>query len=73
MCKAEYAKRKAEDNGDINEISKAQDNIIKLLKLLKLDDFKETSVDPREKFIDRLIWAIENEEPSEEEDRKKKK
>lgn len=73
LCKAEYAKRKAEDNGDINEISKAQDNIIKLLKLLKLDDFKETSVDPREKFIDRLIWAIENEEPSEEEDRKKYK
>lgn len=68
LCKAEYAKRKAEENGDMNEISKAQDNIIKLLKLLKLDDFKEVSVDPREKFIDRLIWTIENEEPAEEED-----
>ena len=71
LCKAEYAKRKAEENGDVNEISKAQDNIIKLLKLLKLDDFKETSVDPREKFIDRLAWMIENEEPAEEEDKEK--
>lgn len=71
LCKAEYAKRKAEENGDMNEISKAQDNIFKLLKLLKLDDFKETSVDPREKFIDRLAWMIENEEPAEEEDREK--
>lgn len=71
LCKAEYAKRKAEENGDVNEISKAQDNIIKLLKLLKLDDFKETSIDPREKFIDRLAWMIENEEPAEEEDKEK--
>lgn len=71
LCKAEYAKRKAEENGDVNEISRAQDNIIKLLKLLKLDDFKETTIDPREKFIDRLVWMIENEEPAEEEDKEK--
>lgn len=71
LCKAEYAKRKAEENGDVNEISKAQDNIIKLLKLLKLDNFQETAIDPREKFIDRLAWMIENEEPAEEEDREK--
>lgn len=71
LCKAEYAKRKAEENGDVNEISKAQDNIIKLLKLLKLDNFQETAVDPREKFIDRLVWMIENEEPAEEEDKEK--
>lgn len=71
LCKAEYAKRKAEENGDVNEISKAQDNIIKLLKLLKLDNFQETSVDPREKFIDRIAWMIENEEPAEEEDKEK--
>lgn len=73
LCKAEYAKRKAEENGDMNEISKAQDNIIKLLKLLKLDNFKESNIDPREKFIDRIAWMIENEEPAEEEDKKKYK
>ena len=71
LCKAEYSKRKAEENGDVNEISKAQDNIIKLLKLLKLDNFKETNIDPREKFIDRIAWMIENEEPAEDEDKEK--
>lgn len=73
LCKAEYAKRKAEENGDMNEISKAQDNIIKLLKLLKLDNFQENNLDPREKFIDRIAWMIENEEPAEEEDKEKYK
>lgn len=71
LCVAELAKRKAQERGDIGEISKAQDNVAKQLKLLKLDDFKQESTDEREKFIDRLCWMIEETEPAEEEDRKK--
>lgn len=71
LCVAEYAKRKAQESGDIQEISKAQDNLTKQLKLLKLDDFKPESVDEREKFIDRLAWMIEETEPAEEEDLEK--
>ena len=71
LCVAELAKRKAQERGDIGEISKAQDNVAKQLKLLKIDDFKQESTDEREKFIDRLCWMIEETEPAEEEDRKK--
>lgn len=71
LCKAEYQKRKADESGDVQEIAKAQSNLNGLLKLLKLDDFKANNVDPREKFIDRLCWMIEETEPAEEEDRKK--
>lgn len=68
LCIAEYAKRKAQEGGDIAEISKAQDNVTKQLKLLKLDDFQPETTDEREKFIDRLAWMIEETEPAEEED-----
>lgn len=71
LCVAELAKRKAQESGDIGDISKAQDNVAKQLKLLKIDDFKQESTDEREKFIDRLCWMIEETEPAEEEDRKK--
>lgn len=71
LCIAEWHKRKADENGDIADIAKAQENVVKILKLLKLDDFQVESKDEREKFIDRLCWMIEETEPSEEEDRDK--
>ena len=71
LCKAEYMKRKAQESGDLADIAKAQSNINGLLKLLKLDDFKPNNIDPREKFIDRMAWMIEETEPAELEDREK--
>lgn len=72
LCKAEYRKRKADESGDVQEIAKAQDNLIKLLNLLKLNDF-HSETDERLKFIDRLAWIIEETEPAEEEDQEKYK
>lgn len=71
LCRAEYALRKAVESGDIQEIAKAQTYFNSLLKLLKLDNFQTTTNDPREKFIDRVCWMIEETEPAEEEDKKK--
>lgn len=71
LCMAEYSKRKAQESGDIADIAKAQSNLSNILKLLKLDDFKPKNIDPREKFIDRLIFMIEEDEPAELEDREK--
>lgn len=65
LCLAEYSKRKAQEGGDIAEISKAQDNVAKLLKLLKLDDFKENKQSDIEKMIERMAWTIENVRPAE--------
>lgn len=46
----------------------AGDEILKLMKVLKLDQFKENKQSDTEKFIDRWAWRIENEEPAEVED-----
>lgn len=73
LCKAEYIKRKTQESGDLGDIAKAQSNVNNLLKLLKLDEFKPNNIDPREKFIDRMAWMIEETEPSELEDREKYK
>lgn len=72
LCKAEWAKRKAEESGSIAEISKAQDNVMKIVKALKLDEVqKEDERSDTDRFIDRLIWQIEETEPAEDEDEAK--
>ena len=67
LCKAEWQKIKADETGDIGTIDKAQKLVNSLLSNLKLDDFAVEKSDT-EKFIDRLIWRIEETEPAEEED-----
>lgn len=73
LCKAELRKRKADENGDIQEISRAQDNLKKMYELLGLNNFKSQDNDERKQFLDRIIWEIENTEPAEEEDESKYK
>ena len=68
LCKAEYRKRKADENGDVSEIKQAQANLTDLLKLLKLNDFQSTQKSEMEKMIERRIWMIENTRPAECED-----
>lgn len=68
LCKAEYRKRKADENGDIAEIKQAQSNLTDMLKLLKLNDFQSNQKSETEKMIERKIWIIENNKPSECED-----
>ena len=68
LCKAEYRKRKADENGDVGEIKQAQANLTDLLKLLKLNDFQSNQKSDVEKMIERKIWMIENTKPAECED-----
>lgn len=68
LCKAEYRKRKADENGDVGEIKQAQANLTDLLKLLKLNDFQSNQKSEMEKMIERKIWMIENTRPAECED-----
>ena len=71
LCKAEWLKRKADQNGDIAEINKARDNVTAMLKILKLDNFKGNERTDEEKRIEKIIWNIENTEPAECEDLEK--
>lgn len=65
LCKAELRKF----NGDTSK--ETLDEILKLMKLLKIDNFDDVNKSDTDRFIDRLIWKIEETEPSEEEDEKK--
>ena len=69
LCKAEWQKIKADESGDITEIDRAQKLVDRLLSALKLDDFAVEKSDI-DRFIDRLIWRIEETEPAEIEDEK---
>lgn len=67
LCKAELRKFKGDESKEVT------DEILKLMKLLKIDDFKENKQSETEKFIDRWAWRIENTEPAECEDLEKYK
>lgn len=73
LCKAELRKRKADEIGDIADITKAEDSIRKNLALLKLDKFQSGSISDEDKRIERRIWTIENTKPCECEDLEKYK
>lgn len=68
LVKAEFRKRKADENGDMNEIKNAQAVLNNQLTLLKLNNFKDNKQSDTEKFIERMAWNIENTKPSECED-----
>lgn len=73
LAKAELRKRKADESGDMGEITKAQDSLNKQLALLKLNNFKDNKQSDTEKFIERMAWNIENTKPAECEDTQKYK
>lgn len=73
LAKAELRKRQADEAGDIQEIAKAQDNLKKILDMLKLSDFQNSKQTAVEKHIERLAWTIENVKPAECEDLNKYK
>lgn len=73
LCKAELAKRKADEEGDVGAIQKAQKTLVDMLTLLKLNDFQNNKQSDIEKFIERKAWQIENTRPAECEDLNKYK
>ena len=73
LCKAELRKRKADENGDIGEITKAEESLRKNMALLKLDKFQDNKQSEVEKHIERMCWMVENTKPCECEDLEKYK
>jgi len=71
LCKAELRKIKADESGNKAEIESAQKSIKELMSMLKIDKFEDNTKSDTDRFIDRLIWKIEETEPAEEEDREK--
>lgn len=71
LCKAELRKMKADESGDKADIESAQKSIKELMAMLKIDKFEDNTKSDTDRFIDRLIWKIEETEPAEEEDREK--
>ena len=67
LCQANLRKFKDPTDKD------AGDEILKLMKVLKLDQFKENKQSDTEKFIERMAWNIENTKPCECEDLNKYK
>lgn len=65
LCKAELRKFEGDDSKEVT------DEILKLMKLLKIDDFQENRQSETEKFIDSWAWRIENTKPAEYEDLEK--
>lgn len=65
LCKAELRKFEGDDSKEVT------DEILKLMKLLKVDKFDSQEKSDTDRFIDRLIWKIEETEPAEEEDEAK--
>lgn len=65
LCKAELSKRKADLSGDYGDINKAQNNLLAIMKLLKLDNFHGNERADEEKRLEKIIWNIENTKPAE--------
>ena len=67
MCKDDLRLRQAFENGE--DTKAITDEKFKIMKLLKIDNFKSNEQSDVEKFLDSLIWKFENTEPAELEDK----
>ena len=65
LAKAELRKRKADESGDIQEIAKAQDNLKKMLDMLKLSDFQSKQISDEKRAFEYNVSLIENFRPAE--------
>ena len=65
LAKAELRKRKADESGDIQEIAKAQDNLRKMLEMLKLNEFQSNQISEEKRAFEYNVALIENYRPAE--------
>lgn len=65
LAKAELRKRKADESGDIQEIAKAQDNLKKMLDMLKLSDFQSKQMSDEKRAFEYNVSLVENFRPAE--------
>lgn len=72
LCRAEWRKRKAEEEGSNKDAKDIQAEIKSLMEMLKINNFQEdNSKDEVHKLIEYRIWEIENTRPAECEDLEK--
>lgn len=65
LAKAELRKRQADEAGDIQEIAKAQDNLKKILDMLKLTDFQSKQMSDEKRAFEYNVSLVENFRPAE--------
>ena len=65
LAKAELRKRQADETGDIQEIAKAQDNLKKILDMLKLTDFQSKQMSDEKRAFEYNVSLVENFRPAE--------
>ena len=65
LAKAELRKRKADESGDIQEIAKAQDNLRKMLEMLKLNEFQSNQLSEEKRAYEYNVALVENYRPAE--------
>lgn len=65
LAKAELRKRQADETGDIQEIAKAQDNLKKILDMLKLSDFQSKQMSDEKRAFEYNVSLVENFRPAE--------
>lgn len=65
LAKAELRKRKADESGDIGEIAKAQDNLRKILEMLKLNEFQSKQISDEKRAFEFNVSLTENYRPAE--------
>ena len=65
LAKAELRKRKADESGDIQEIAKAQDNLRKMVEMLKLNEFQSNQLSEEKRAFEYNVALIENYRPAE--------
>ena len=65
LAKDELRKRKADESGDIQEIAKAQDNLKKMLDMLKLSDFQSKQMSDEKRAFEYSVSLVENFHPAE--------
>lgn len=70
LCKAEWFKRKADESGDVQAIARAQENLKKMLEMLKLTNFRDSNISNEQRAFEKKIAMLEQFEPAECEDLK---
>lgn len=66
LCKDQLRLRQAYEQGEETKV--ITDEIFKIMKTLKIDNFESNEKSATEKHIERLAWKFENTEPAELED-----
>ena len=65
LCRCELRLRRANESGDGNEISKAQDSLNKQLTMLKMNDFQSKQISDEKRSFEYNVSLIENFRPAE--------